>query len=67
MEKRHLIPRLFYQGEQYVSFFDMILSIKELSNDYREAGYNEAAGALGWLAEQLEFSLIVDGIRNEQE
>lgn len=67
MEKRHLIPRIFYQGEQYVSFFDVILSIRELSNDYYDSGYEEAARALLWLAEQLEFSMIVDGIRNEQK
>lgn len=67
MEERRLIGRVYFQGEQYVSFAGLIEAIKEVAEDYCEAEFHEACTALRWLAEQLDFSMIVDGIRYEQE
>lgn len=67
MERRRLVSRVHFKGEQYVSFADLIESIREVADDYCDAEYHEACTALRWLAEQLDFSMIVDGIRYEQE
>lgn len=64
MEGRH-IARVFYHGQQYVSFYEIIKVIRDTSEDFKEQELNEASGALEWLAEQLQFAMIADGIRHE--
>lgn len=59
---RKQIPRVFFKGEQYVSFNGMIEAIKEIAGDFCEADFHEACKALDWVAEQLSFAMIVDGI-----
>ena len=66
MDSRH-ISRVFFKGEQYVSFYEVIKAIRDISDDFCEQDLHEACSALEWVAEQLQFSMIADGIRNEQE
>jgi len=65
MDSRH-ISRVFYDGEQYVSFYEIIKVIRDISDDFCEQDFHEACSALEWVAEQLQFAMIADGIRNEQ-
>ena len=66
MESRH-IARVFYDGQQYVSFYEIIKVIRDTSGDFYKEDLNEAGNALDWLAEQLQFAMIADGTRYEQE
>ena len=66
MESRH-IARVFYEGQQYVSFYEIIKVIRDTSEDFYEEELHEAGDALDWLAEQLQFAMIADGTRHEQE
>lgn len=65
MTSRRSVERIFYNNEQYVSFYGIIEAIREIAEDFCEEGYHEADQALSWVAEQLQFSMIVDGIRSE--
>ena len=65
MDSRH-ISRVFYNGEQYVSFYEIIKVIRDIGDDFCEQDFHEACSALEWVAEQLQFAMIADGIRNEQ-
>jgi hypothetical protein len=56
---------VFYDGEQYVSFYELIKAIRDIADDFCEEDLHEACGALEWVAEQLQFSMIADGIRHE--
>lgn len=64
MEPRQ-ISRVFFRGEQYVSFYEIISAIRDVSDDFCEQDLHEACSALEWLAEQLQFSMITDGIKYE--
>jgi len=66
LESRH-IARVFYEGQQYVSFYEIIKVIRDTSEDFYQEELDEAGDALDWLAEQLQFAMIADGTRNEQE
>ena len=66
MEGRH-IARVFYDGQQYVSFYEIIKVIRDTSKDFHEEELDEAGDALEWLAEELQFAMIADGTRNEQK
>jgi hypothetical protein len=66
LEGRH-ISRVFYDGEQYVSFYEIIKVIRDTGDDFCEQDLHEACSALEWVAEQLQFAMIADGIRHEQE
>jgi hypothetical protein len=66
LESRH-IARVFYDGQQYVSFYEIIKVIRDTSGDFYKEDLNEAGNALDWLAEQLQFAMIADGTRHEQE
>jgi len=66
MESRH-IARVFYDGQQYVSFYEIIKVIRDTGEDFHEEEFHEAGDALDWLAEQLQFAMIADGVRNEQK
>jgi len=65
LEGRH-VSRVFFKGEQYVSFYEIIKVIRDIGDDFCEQDLHEACSALEWVAEQLQFSMIADGIRNEQ-
>jgi hypothetical protein len=56
---------VFYDGEQYVSFYEIIKAIRDISDDFCEQDLHEACSALEWVAEQLQFSMIADGIKYE--
>lgn len=56
---------MFYDGEQYVSFYEIIRVIRDIGDDFCEQDLHEACSALEWVAEQLQFSMIADGIRYE--
>ena len=58
---------MFYEGQQYVSFYEIIKVIRDTSEDFYQEELDEAGDALDWLAEQLQFAMIADGTRNEQE
>lgn len=64
VEGRH-ISRVFFKGEQYVSFYEVIKVIRDIGDDFCEQDLHEACGALEWVAEQLQFSMIADGIKYE--
>jgi hypothetical protein len=66
MDSRH-ISRVFFKGEQYVSFYETIKAIRDIADDFCEQDLHEACSALEWVAEQLQFSMIADGVRHEQE
>jgi hypothetical protein len=56
---------VFYDGEQYVSFYEIIRVIRDIGDDFCEEDLHEACSALECVAEQLQFSMIADGIRYE--
>lgn len=64
VDSRH-VSRVFYDGEQYVSFYEIIKAIRDISDDFCEQDLHEACSALEWVAEQLQFSMIADGIKYE--
>ena len=66
MDGRH-ISRVYYDGEQYVSFYEIIKVIRDIGGDFHEQDLHEACSALEWVAEQLQFAMIADGIRHEQK
>ncbi len=43
----------------------VIKVIRDIGDDFCEQDLHEACSALEWVAEQLQFSMIADGIRHE--
>jgi len=65
--KRWEVPRILYNGEQYVAFAPFIEALKEVADDFHEAELHEACMAVSWLTEHLAFSMITGGFKDEQE
>jgi len=63
MEGRH-ISRVFYDGEQYVSFYEIIKTIRDIGDDFCEQDLHEACSALEWVAEQLQFAMNIYSGKN---
>lgn len=61
---RQQIRRLIFNGEQYVSYRDIIEALKQVADDYWEEEYYDTFEALLWLIDQFEFSMIVDELEN---
>lgn len=65
MNSRQEIRRLIFNGEQYVAYRDIIEALKEVAEDFYYEEYYDTFEALLWLVDQLEFSMIVDTLENE--
>lgn len=63
----YYINRVIEDEEQYVNFNDIIDLLYNVAMEYHTNGFDEAAGALQWVADQLRFSEMVSEFTHEQE
>jgi hypothetical protein len=64
---RQQIRRIIYNNEQYVAYRDIIEALKEVADDYLYEEYYDTFESLLWLINQLEFSMIVDGLEGSDD